>query len=135
MNRKTTLTIIAALFSVYLLILAGETAVFLPRQGVGAAAAEAEREELMTGGDDGSGTRELLPSEKININTAGSEELQKLKGIGPVLAERIIEYRSANGSFTSIEEIMEVDGIGKGRYADIANNITVEEIDHENSGS
>ena len=135
MNRKTTLTIIAALFSVYLLILAGETAVFLPRQGVSTAAAEAEREELMTGGDDGSVTRELLPSEKININTAGSEELQKLKGIGPVLAERIIEYRSAKGSFTSIEEIMEVDGIGKGRYADIANNITVEETDHENSGS
>ena len=54
---------------------------------------------------------ELLP---VNINTADSEELQTLPGIGPVLAERIIAHREtrANG-FLHIEELMEVSGIGE----------------------
>lgn len=50
--------------------------------------------------------------ERININTAGSEELQLLDGIGPVTAQKIIEYREENGRFRSIEDIKEVSGIG-----------------------
>ena len=47
----------------------------------------------------------------VNINTAGLEELQKLNGIGAKTAEKIIEYRQANGAFKSIEEIQNVKGI------------------------
>ena len=49
---------------------------------------------------------------KININTAGSEELQNLDGVGPVTAEKIIEYRESNGMFKTIEDIKNVSGIG-----------------------
>lgn len=61
----------------------------------------------------------------VNINTASSEELQKLPGIGNAIAERIIEYRTAVGGFKSTDEIMNVKGIGDSIYEKIRNNITV----------
>lgn len=54
--------------------------------------------------------------ETININTAPVEQLIKLKRIGPAYAERIIQYREANGPFAKIEDIMKVKGIGKKTY-------------------
>jgi competence protein ComEA len=51
---------------------------------------------------------------KINVNTADVEMLAAgLNGVGPTIAQRIIEYREANGPFTSIEHLMEVRGIGE----------------------
>ena len=50
---------------------------------------------------------------KININTATAKELEKLPGIGKTIAERIVEYRQANGAFKSIEDLSKVKGIGK----------------------
>ena len=63
--------------------------------------------------------------EKININTADSEELQKLKGIGPSIAERIISYRTSYGDYVTIEEIMEVKGIGEKTFEKIKEYICV----------
>lgn len=48
----------------------------------------------------------------VNVNTADSETLQTLPGIGPVLAGRIIDYRNAHGPFDTVESLMEVKGIG-----------------------
>lgn len=62
----------------------------------------------------------------ININTAGTEELQRLYGIGPALAEAIIAYRTESGDFENIEEIMLVSGIGEGIFNRICNNIYVD---------
>lgn len=61
----------------------------------------------------------------ININTASLEELQKLSGIGASKAEAIIKYRDKVGKFKSIEELLEVDGIGEKLYEEIKNSITV----------
>lgn len=61
----------------------------------------------------------------ININTADAETLTTLNGIGPRKAQKIIDYRSSNGNFTSINEIMNVSGIGEKTFEKIKNNITV----------
>lgn len=57
--------------------------------------------------------REVLMEKEIDLNAAGKEELMKLPGIGPVLAERILQYRAENGDFLDIEELKSVDGIGE----------------------
>ena len=74
----------------------------------------------------------------VNINTAGVEELDTLPGIGESLAGRIIAWREANGPFESIEQIMEVSGIGEAKFAELKGRITVDsegETEHEDPGS
>jgi competence protein ComEA len=64
-------------------------------------------------------------TEKININTASLAELDSLPGIGPVIAGNIIEYRETHGAFTTIDELMDVDGIGQAKFAALKDSITV----------
>ncbi len=61
----------------------------------------------------------------ININTASAEELDVLPGIGPSLAKTIIDYRTTNGPFKTIEDINNVKGIGDALFAKIKDSITV----------
>ena len=68
----------------------------------------------------------LLPDlSPLDINTATAEELAGLPGIGEALAERIVAYRTEHGPFTSPEEIMEVSGIGPGKFEGLKDRITV----------
>lgn len=64
-------------------------------------------------------------TQKVNINTATKEELMTLDGVGEATAEKIIAYRQEHGSFSSIEEIKEVSGIGDKKYEAIKESITV----------
>jgi comEA protein len=62
----------------------------------------------------------------ININTASEKELTKLRGIGPVLAERIISYREKSGRFGRKEDIKKVKGVGDKIYENIKGEIRLE---------
>ncbi len=59
------------------------------------------------------------PAEPVDVNAAGVAELDALPGIGPVLAQRIVGFREANGPFTSVDELVEVPGIGDATLADL----------------
>lgn len=65
---------------------------------------------------------------KIDLNTASLEELDTLPGIGPVLAQRILDYRAENGGFASVEEILNIQGIGEKTYAKIVDLVKVEDM-------
>ncbi len=65
------------------------------------------------------------PKAKVNINTASASELETLPRVGPKVAQRIIDFRTKNGNFKKVEEIMKVQGIGEKVFENIKDLITV----------
>jgi competence protein ComEA len=61
----------------------------------------------------------------LNLNKATLEQLEELPGVGPVLAQRILDYREEFGGFIVVEELLEVDGIGDKIYESIQNLVDV----------
>ncbi|MFE5599512.1 helix-hairpin-helix domain-containing protein [Streptomyces coelicoflavus] len=67
-----------------------------------------------SGGPAGAG-----PAAPVSLNTATTDQLDTLPGVGPVLAQHIIDYRTRHGGFRSVDELREVNGIGERRFADL----------------
>ena len=65
------------------------------------------------------------PAQAVNLNTAPAEQLERLPGVGPSTAARIIEYRQKNGGFKKIEELMNVRGIGEKAFLKMKSQLTV----------
>ena len=61
----------------------------------------------------------------VSINKANAEELQVVRGIGPSLAERIVNYRESNGGFKSLDQLKEVKGIGDMKFEKMKDQITL----------
>ena len=76
-------------------------------------------------GTGGQGTGPPSAGQKINLNLSTAEDLESLPGIGEVLAQRILEHRESNGPFTSVDQLLEVSGIGESRLEDIRDEVTV----------
>ncbi len=96
--------------------------------GIGTDGNAAGQSSAPTGGSDGgkagnSGNGSISGEQKININTADSTQLQTLSGIGPVTAQKIIDYRENHGRFESIEDIKNVSGIGEKTFEKLKNSI------------
>ena len=78
---------------------------------------------------------EKTDAEKVNINTADADELDALPGIGPVLAQAILDYRAEHGDFTAAEELLLVKGIGEAKLEGFRAQITfTEEEPNEDPG-
>lgn len=65
------------------------------------------------------------PAELVNLNTATQAELEELPGVGPVTAEAILAWRTEHGGFSSVDQLLEVDGIGEATLADLAPLVTL----------
>jgi comEA protein len=65
------------------------------------------------------------PTGKISLNKASLEDLDSLPGIGPVIAQRIIDYRTKSGGFKTLEELKEVSGIGDVKYSNVKGLISL----------
>jgi competence protein ComEA len=72
-------------------------------------------------GAAGSGGAVARAAAPVGLNTATLEQLDTLPGVGPVLAQHIIDYRTQHGGFRSVDELREVNGIGDRRFADLQN--------------
>ncbi len=70
-------------------------------------------------------TGETTPAGPININTATAQELETLPGIGPVIAQRIVDYREENGPFETVSELTMVSGIGISTLESLMELITI----------
>ncbi|MEV0171793.1 ComEA family DNA-binding protein [Streptomyces sp. NPDC050803] len=69
----------------------------------------------------GTGVAGAAPAAPVSLNTATAEQLDTLPGVGPVLAQHIIDHRTRHGGFRSVDELREVNGIGDRRFADLRN--------------
>ena len=65
------------------------------------------------------------PSATVDLNAATVEQLDALPGVGPVLAQRIVDWRTAHGRFSDVAQLREVDGIGERKYGDLAKRVRV----------
>jgi competence protein ComEA len=72
-----------------------------------------------------SGASSGMPAGPLDLNTATFEQLQELPGVGPVLAQRIVDYRTEQGRFTSVDQLREVSGIGDQRFAELKDLVRV----------
>lgn len=104
-------------------ILSDGQKIYIPTKGE-VAGAEAGVASSRATSSSGAGSTET-PIGKININTATAEQLDALPGIGPAYASRIIDYRNSHGGFKSLEEIMEIKGIGSKTFEKLKNQITI----------
>lgn len=72
---------------------------------------------------DGSSTEGGFP---LDLNSATAEDLDKLPGVGEVLAKRIVDYRTSHGGFRSVEELQRVDGIGSRKFQELKDKVKVD---------
>lgn len=84
-----------------------------------------KKNQVVPSTSNGGASGSLKPGEKININKATAEELDGLPGIGPAKAKAIIDYRTQNGEFKTIEDIQKVRGIKAGVFSKIMEHIKV----------
>ena len=103
------------------LALCDQQQVYVPRVGEATPAAPLPGAAPPRAGD---GTTSAGGKVKVNLNTATVEQLDALPGVGPVIAQRIVDYRQANGPFAAPEDVMNVTGIGPATYDELRDLIT-----------
>lgn len=101
-------------------ILTDESKVTVPIKG------EVVTETAMTITENNSTASNISGTEgKVNVNTATAAELETVNGIGPQMAKKIINYRETNGSFTTLDDLINISGIGEKTLAKISSGLTI----------
>ncbi len=99
--------------------------IYVPRQGEASQSSDSSISQNRNP-FAGSASTSQNDAGKVNINTASAEELDKtLPGIGPTLAQRIVDYRDQHGPFRSPEDLKNVSGIGERRFEQIKDLVTI----------
>ena len=94
----------------------------VPKSGQAAVAPAAGGPVATVGGGSGATN---APAAPVNLNLATVEQLDALPGVGPSTAQKIVDYRTANGSFHSVEDLKNVSGIGDAKFAALKDLVTV----------
>ena len=114
--------------------LAGLTAGIFIGQHVHGSSVTLEYTPQASGADSAASSAVESPEYLVDINTASVDLLDTLPGIGPALAQRIVDYREANGPYAAKEDLLQVTGIGNEKLKAIYDLIIVE-VNNENTGS
>jgi competence protein ComEA len=95
-------------------------------EGGGTVTGAGSEHAAKSGSTSAASVDKLAPGQQLNINTASASELEKLPGIGPTKAQAIVDYRTQNGNFKSIEDIEKVKGIKSGVFSKVKDYIKVD---------
>jgi competence protein ComEA len=86
-------------------------------------------EQIVVGAQPPAGVAATQPGPSsggaVNLNAATATQLDSLPGVGPVLAQRIVDYRTQHGPFSSVEQLREVSGIGAAKFANLRSRVTI----------
>jgi competence protein ComEA len=93
--------------------------------GLNLARVLSDGEQILVGAPPGQGGAGSAPAGLISLNQATVEQLDTLPGVGPTLAQRIVQYRSQHGPFRSVDQLREVSGFGERMFADIKGLLTL----------
>ena len=134
LSAKKAVCICLILSTLYLAAVGLYALRFVPEDGQRIAAGWVSRRRIMQGNDDpDSPYLEFLPGQTMDINSADKRQLSLLPGIGEGLAESIVEQRQQRGGFSSVDELLEIEGIGEGKFSALQDIIYIGEV-YENPG-
>ena len=123
MRKQTALILSCTLTLGFFIFLFVNARFFMPADGWAVKTRPVPESEILISNDENSKT--LRTGEMIDLNQADFDTLQKLEGIGPILAQAILDYREEHNGFQTVDELLEVPGIGEKKFNTIQEHVII----------